>query len=794
MTVSRTLLGISLLLLLTLVSCSTKDESDAPSTTDLNSLDPYANGVLPTVTSVNEVTCEPSLQASENAEVSYLDLNVSNKPDNTGLLVSWKPLKGAASHVLFVQKGNSYFRFTVDECQSMSLSYNPSLVDAWSGYGCDRYSSWFKKGETLTLTLSAGTEEEALERTGARRSTTVTIGDPLLSPPALSGTFDGSLAQLSWNPVTGASAYEVFKVISGEPTSQGTTSSTEKEVSASDGDTFLVQATASGIKSAYSNPLTVHTVDGNFAISIDNLTILQAVEVGSRATSDNTTLITGKPGVVRAFFNITGPDVGQPGVVKLSSGSNSLELTGPLLNTPYATSQEASCVATFDLRDTAARWFQTGVQNFTVTIDNGTSIDNSSGVQQTQTQSFEFEEQVPLYVKLVPVSAADGVPSVSEMNVAKVEIGLALNAIYPNHSITFDVSSTPYSYPGTASTRDAWEEILSGFNNMRTQELNNQNCNRFYYGLIKNGTGIGGLAYINSPGGDCNSRLSGIGLVKKQAVGNIAAHELGHNHGRKHVDHGTNPACSDITNTDDNYPNATAHTDSVGYDFFKHRLMAPSTHYDIMSYCDPAWVSDYTYRNLRAFQEQLPASSASAAQVRVASDGGWLLTGKQDESQQWSFSSLLFLENRRETQASSRYQAVVTRQDGSAVTLPVQLTELDHLPRQHFSVWIPGSAPLQQVVIQNETGVTVFEQSWAAASQKAPAQSASLTARPLGEEQWELSAWDQGPRLVIRLRGEERQFVGNDSGTASLTLEARSGDVLEVRGTTTGALRKLTLP
>ena len=35
-----------------------------------------------------------------------------------------------------------------------------------------------------------------------------------------------------------------------------------------------------------------------------------------------------------------------------------------------------------------------------------------------------------------------------------------------------------------------------------------------------------------------------------------------------------------------------------GYDLTGGKLLSPDKYYDIMGYCDPTWVSDYTYRKL----------------------------------------------------------------------------------------------------------------------------------------------------------------------------------------------------
>ncbi len=66
-------------------------------------------------------------------------------------------------------------------------------------------------------------------------------------------------------------------------------------------------------------------------------------------------------------------------------------------------------------------------------------------------------------------------------------------------------------------------------------------------------------------------------------------HEIGHAHGQHHA------PCGGATETDPSYPYADARSGKWGYSVVSKTLMPP-TLYDQMSYCVPAWQSDYVYR------------------------------------------------------------------------------------------------------------------------------------------------------------------------------------------------------
>ncbi len=66
------------------------------------------------------------------------------------------------------------------------------------------------------------------------------------------------------------------------------------------------------------------------------------------------------------------------------------------------------------------------------------------------------------------------------------------------------------------------------------------------------------------------------------------AHELGHNMSLGHA------PCGDAGGLDPFFPSTTAAIGIWGYDIDADRLI-PATHKDLMSYCNPQWISDYNF-------------------------------------------------------------------------------------------------------------------------------------------------------------------------------------------------------
>ena len=98
---------------------------------------------------------------------------------------------------------------------------------------------------------------------------------------------------------------------------------------------------------------------------------------------------------------------------------------------------------------------------------------------------------------------------------------------------------------------------------------------------------------------------TGIGYTGSDTAFTMA-HEIGHAHGREHA-----PGC-DAQSIDPSFPSAYIQTlpasspysgqfgsiGAIGYDIVAKQFLDPSQTGDIMGYCPPTWVSDYTYNAL----------------------------------------------------------------------------------------------------------------------------------------------------------------------------------------------------
>ena len=209
----------------------------------------------------------------------------------------------------------------------------------------------------------------------------------------------------------------------------------------------------------------------------------------------------------------------------------------------------------------------------------------------------EVREVPPLYLTLVPfVSTAD--------NNREAEVFVA--GATPDHDLFFELNTLlpvgvfeVTSHPSvTVSSNDIFD-MLDEMDRIRVLEEGTGH----WMGLNANPAGASGVAYLGANPDPNRGKIS----VSLLGVGTIA-HELGHNLNLRHAD------CGDPALLDQTFPYDNARTGVWGYDPRDGGSLMPPDLADLMSYCDPSWVSDYYFTNALRFRlvdtvEVWPAAS-----------------------------------------------------------------------------------------------------------------------------------------------------------------------------------------
>jgi hypothetical protein len=76
------------------------------------------------------------------------------------------------------------------------------------------------------------------------------------------------------------------------------------------------------------------------------------------------------------------------------------------------------------------------------------------------------------------------------------------------------------------------------------------------------------------------------------------AHELGHNMGRPHA------PCGNPAQVDPSFPYGNGRLGVTGWDVIERVTRSPAQYFDMMSYCNPEWISDYNFRKLVEWRRQ----------------------------------------------------------------------------------------------------------------------------------------------------------------------------------------------
>ena len=122
----------------------------------------------------------------------------------------------------------------------------------------------------------------------------------------------------------------------------------------------------------------------------------------------------------------------------------------------------------------------------------------------------------------------------------------------------------------------------------------------YYFGIMSERV-VGGVSGLGSIGGRASAGA---------ATPYVISHELGHNLGLSHA------PCGGAVDPDPAFPQADASIGIWGYDFRGPGRLVPPRTADVMSYCSPRWISDFSF--VKALNHRRATESAAAADRYVS--------------------------------------------------------------------------------------------------------------------------------------------------------------------------------
>ena len=219
----------------------------------------------------------------------------------------------------------------------------------------------------------------------------------------------------------------------------------------------------------------------------------------------------------------------------------------------------------------------------------------------------------PLHLVLVPfrydTDGSGRLPDTSEAQLARMRA--ELTGRFPYAEVTLEVHAVvPWAHATRFNNNVDWGDVNQALIELRDDESAPEH--EYWYGLMSPHGTRG--SYCSSTFGGCvtgqsyvatvdGTRVgSGVGFGELDTIGTLA-HELGHLHGRFHAPCGT-------SGTDRDYPYLDGSIGVWGWDPRDGAFLDPDDHSDLLGYCEPQWVSDYTWNAMFERQADLRAEYA----------------------------------------------------------------------------------------------------------------------------------------------------------------------------------------
>jgi hypothetical protein len=357
--------------------------------------------------------------------------------------------------------------------------------------------------------------------------------------------------------------------------------------------------------------------------------VLNQVEITQSVQNSSNTvpMVAGRPTVARVYVTVSGVTEASNVIVEASASRNGVPLPGsPRRSDPRTVTTGVSrgnYASSFNLA-LPAEWLSGNVR-LSIVVDPDNRITEVNETNNSLTQTLEFLAVPRLDLTIVPVQYTHTPNGRTYPAPTRDTVSDWVMRAYPIPGINVRLRA-PVAFTGDLRSGNEWERLLDLITDVKLSD--GAPSSRVYYGLIPiaNGSdrwfssGIAGIGWVGL-------RASvGLDLTgSTDAAGRLAAHEIGHNLGRFHAPCGV----SGDPRQPFPYSNASIGPDVYGLDISRARVwspVAPDDTKDLMSYCQPQWVSDFTYQGLlnnqRIYGASVMQSGAGYLVRAVLTDDG----------------------------------------------------------------------------------------------------------------------------------------------------------------------------
>jgi peptidase M66-like protein len=495
----------------------------------------------------------------------------------------------------------------------------------------------------------------------------------------------------------------------GGTTGAGGTSVSSPAATTGDGPSAVTSGEVAASSSTGAPQPTLVPADG---VTITQIAMYQAVkrvlmQDGSTPMS-KVPIVAARPALVRVFATVDGNYDGSPVTARLDLGNGSpIELQTTVKGSP----SDGSLGSTINF-DVPAELVVPGMAYRVDLLQppaHSMGTNTAAGYPKSGTSPIPAQSTgKSLKIELVPVSyGADGSnrkpdTSAGQLQAYKDEFF----KMYPVADVEI-LMHAAFPWNGSVDPNgNGWGELLDGIANLRQKD--NAPPDVYYFGIFSpsssvnqycGGGCVAGLGMIGGPTDSYSRAAIGLGFSGDIAT-ETAVHEIGHTHGRQHS------PCGGAQGTDPAYPYQGASIGVWGYDLLGKKLLSPDNVTDVMGYCQPIWVSDFTYK---AFFDRVKivnnASILYAPELldrtyqRARIDGNGYLT--------WMTDTLIH------TPPSGQPQTITVQSDLGDTAVDAQLYPYDHLPGGVL-VWPQPLGATKAITLQRDGKVTTLSRAAAA--------------------------------------------------------------------------------
>lgn len=473
---------------------------------------------------------------------------------------------------------------------------------------------------------------------------------------------------------------------------------------------------------------------------------IDSIEFGQTVMKSGLKLVGDKPALLRVIVLANEANLSTVVEVEAKVGSSVLgkerlmgPATVPLLHVPGDLSRSFRFMM-------PRTWLVPGV-SLSIKVDPSDDVMEADETNNAQTIDPMLGRDNVLHLTGVPVvmGTQTGVP---------LDLDDTVTSIWPVKSVD-QKSRAPYTFTGSLSSTDTsgWGQLLGEI----AQVAGMDGSSRAYYGFIPGGGGgIAGLGYVG--------QHVAIGL---DGYASVAAHELGHNFGINHA------PCGGAAGADSNYPYPGAQIGSWGFN--GSQLIEPTRFVDIMSYCNPTWVSDYNYEKAQQHMEFGSTFDPDATLPAITPEDSVLISGKLSAGGA-TIDPVYRVRAAPTASVDSEIQLKLVTLDGRELVVPVTIMRPAEGDEVHFFSVIRWPGELARVsLVRGGTVLGVRES-------KAPSPSVEGVQLQRVDAKTIRVVWSGGATATIAHLGEERTTVtiGASGGSVLVRTDGLEGGVIEV--------------